>query len=359
LRQNCSFPIGKTCYGARYYNPVIGRFITPDTYVQDPENPQTLNRYSYCGNNPVNRIDPSGHSWFSEFFGKIIGAIAGTIAGLMTGNFMVGFQVFNLINSAFTAGMTGNWGGFVGGLAGGILGGMVGVGWAANVAGWLGEASKTFMGGFLIGAVEFGVAGFGAGLGGALGLGADFRDAMLSGAIGLGTGAVIGGIIEGTYLSGMQNFAHGLDKETVQNEIAAYRAKLSKINEIKIQKASTDIYGEGVSAKAEASFTAEEFSTTSPYSKATISLDKAKISGKVGPTGVKLEASAQVIEGATTVKIGSIGDTQISVHSSAGWGAKAKAAFIVDYKSGKGDVGFGVGVGPTAELRLIWKNKNR
>jgi RHS repeat-associated protein len=50
-------------YGARYYDPSLGRFITPDTIVQSPANPQTLNRYSYCGNNPVNRIDPSGHSW--------------------------------------------------------------------------------------------------------------------------------------------------------------------------------------------------------------------------------------------------------------------------------------------------------
>jgi len=33
-------------YGARLYDPVIGRFISPDRIVQAPENPQTLNRYS-------------------------------------------------------------------------------------------------------------------------------------------------------------------------------------------------------------------------------------------------------------------------------------------------------------------------
>jgi RHS repeat-associated protein len=40
-------------YGARYYDPVIGRFISADIIVQNPANPQTLNRYSYCLNNPL------------------------------------------------------------------------------------------------------------------------------------------------------------------------------------------------------------------------------------------------------------------------------------------------------------------
>jgi RHS repeat-associated protein len=48
-------------YGARYYDPEIGRFISPDTIVPNPANPQTLNRYSYCLNNPLRYIDPTGH----------------------------------------------------------------------------------------------------------------------------------------------------------------------------------------------------------------------------------------------------------------------------------------------------------
>lgn len=42
---------------ARYYNPVIGRFIQEDTYRGDE-----LNLYAYCGNNPVMYYDPSGHT---------------------------------------------------------------------------------------------------------------------------------------------------------------------------------------------------------------------------------------------------------------------------------------------------------
>ncbi|WP_289804810.1 RHS repeat-associated core domain-containing protein, partial [Dubosiella newyorkensis] len=42
---------------ARFYNPVIGRFIQEDTYYGDG-----LNLYTYCHNNPVGYIDPSGHT---------------------------------------------------------------------------------------------------------------------------------------------------------------------------------------------------------------------------------------------------------------------------------------------------------
>jgi RHS repeat-associated protein len=48
-------------YGARYYDPGIGRFISPDSIVPDPTNPQNFNRYSYCLNNPLKYTDPTGH----------------------------------------------------------------------------------------------------------------------------------------------------------------------------------------------------------------------------------------------------------------------------------------------------------
>jgi RHS repeat-associated protein len=49
-------------YGARYYDPLLGRFIQADTIVPEPGNPQALNRYSYTYNNPVRYIDPDGHA---------------------------------------------------------------------------------------------------------------------------------------------------------------------------------------------------------------------------------------------------------------------------------------------------------
>ena len=69
-------------YGARYYDPEIGRFISADTIVQEPFNPQTLNRYSYCGNNPINYVDPDGH-WFwavIAIIAKIAAAVSITTA---------------------------------------------------------------------------------------------------------------------------------------------------------------------------------------------------------------------------------------------------------------------------------------
>ena len=44
----------------RLYNPYVGRFLSPDNYVQMPDNTQNFNRYSYCLNNPLKYNDPSG-----------------------------------------------------------------------------------------------------------------------------------------------------------------------------------------------------------------------------------------------------------------------------------------------------------
>ncbi len=48
-------------YDARLYDPVIGRFITPDPIIPEVYNPQSLNRYSYVLNNPLKYTDPTGH----------------------------------------------------------------------------------------------------------------------------------------------------------------------------------------------------------------------------------------------------------------------------------------------------------
>jgi RHS repeat-associated protein len=48
-------------YDTRLYDPLIGRFINPDSIVPDWYDPQSLNPYSYCLNNPLVYTDPSGH----------------------------------------------------------------------------------------------------------------------------------------------------------------------------------------------------------------------------------------------------------------------------------------------------------
>ena len=53
--------LGLIYMNVRYYLPEIGRFISPDTIVPEPANPQSYNRYSYALNSPTNYTDPTGH----------------------------------------------------------------------------------------------------------------------------------------------------------------------------------------------------------------------------------------------------------------------------------------------------------
>jgi RHS repeat-associated protein len=54
--------VGLYYFGARNYDPEIGRFIQTDACVGVPEDPQSQNRYSYCKNNPLRYVDPTGNT---------------------------------------------------------------------------------------------------------------------------------------------------------------------------------------------------------------------------------------------------------------------------------------------------------
>lgn len=45
----------------RMYDPMLGRFLAVDPFIQDPSASQSFNGYSYCFNNPLKYIDPSGY----------------------------------------------------------------------------------------------------------------------------------------------------------------------------------------------------------------------------------------------------------------------------------------------------------
>ena len=53
--------LGLYDYGARFYSAALGRFVSADTIVPNPQNPQDFNRYSYVRNNALKYTDPSGH----------------------------------------------------------------------------------------------------------------------------------------------------------------------------------------------------------------------------------------------------------------------------------------------------------
>jgi RHS repeat-associated protein len=50
-----------------YYDPALHRFIQADTVVPDPNNPQSLNWFTYVNSNPARYFDPKGYKkvgWF-------------------------------------------------------------------------------------------------------------------------------------------------------------------------------------------------------------------------------------------------------------------------------------------------------
>ncbi|MGJ8679422.1 RHS repeat domain-containing protein [Paraglaciecola sp.] len=61
----------------RVYDPVAGRFLSADIYIQTPTFTQSYNRYSYVMNNPLSFVDPSGYT--AETNEPVCGASQGCI----------------------------------------------------------------------------------------------------------------------------------------------------------------------------------------------------------------------------------------------------------------------------------------
>ena len=84
--------------------------------MQEPFNTQSLNRYSYGFNNPLNGTDPSGYSFFKKVAGIIVGAVGTYLCGPTCGAWgyaAIGAAAFNGIGDIF-AGCTSCAGDFVG-----------------------------------------------------------------------------------------------------------------------------------------------------------------------------------------------------------------------------------------------------
>jgi RHS repeat-associated protein len=86
---------------ARYYDPALARFISPDDWDPTLAGVGT-NRYAYAGNDPVNKSDPNGHIFgglgkaVGDFFGglgKAIGGAASSLADSVRG-LVEGFSGF-------------------------------------------------------------------------------------------------------------------------------------------------------------------------------------------------------------------------------------------------------------------------
>lgn len=82
--------LGLINMNARLYDPLLGRFLSPDPYVQAPEFTQNFNRYSYALNNPLRYTDVTG-----EFLGTIITTLIRLPIAIVEGVIIPYFVSFN------------------------------------------------------------------------------------------------------------------------------------------------------------------------------------------------------------------------------------------------------------------------
>jgi RHS repeat-associated protein len=80
---------GLVYVGARYFDPVAGRFMGMDPVGFDEANPQSFNRYQYANNNPYRFVDPDGGSpeiiWDAFNVGLGVSSLA---SNLSSGNYV-------------------------------------------------------------------------------------------------------------------------------------------------------------------------------------------------------------------------------------------------------------------------------
>ena len=178
----------------RLYDPLLGQFLSPDNYIQMPDNSQSFNRYSYCLNNPLKYTDPTG-----EFWHFVIGAAIGGII-----NWLGNGAKFNAKGLGYFA--VGAVAGAIGaGVSSGVSSALPIAGQTSGgfIAGFLGTSSATiatssFTSGALIGGSAGIINGAISGAGNALIEGNKIGVPLARGAIWGGlSGALIGGIGSG------------------------------------------------------------------------------------------------------------------------------------------------------------------
>ena len=110
------------CFGVRFYDAEIGRFLCEDPVLGSLANPLTLNRYSYCGDDPINLADPSGEFAFIPILiGIILGSaiVGGTIGAAQYSTSHT--TDWNWDGFLVSAAMGALRGGAVGAIAGGLM----------------------------------------------------------------------------------------------------------------------------------------------------------------------------------------------------------------------------------------------
>jgi len=152
----------------RFYSSQQGRFTQVDPIEMDAASlgdPQTLNLYAYCGNDPINRIDPAGTSFFGKLFGwvgklfkwafrvaavvvAVIAVVAATAIGQYWGSILITKGVVALLFGSSALLATAGWApGKVGQIAGALI--TAGLSWGSNF-----RTPNTFPKGTGVGAIS-------------------------------------------------------------------------------------------------------------------------------------------------------------------------------------------------------------
>jgi RHS repeat-associated protein len=96
--------VGLINMNGRVYDPVVGRFLSPDPTIQFPTDLQDYNRYSYVKNNPLRYTDPTGFFLTAGFDQLVSFGIAMVAIGVCAGSEGAGCGIaFALIGAAYNA----------------------------------------------------------------------------------------------------------------------------------------------------------------------------------------------------------------------------------------------------------------
>jgi RHS repeat-associated protein len=90
---------------SRYYNPTIGRFINVDGQFTTGDL-TGLNMFAYCGNNPVNRTDPTGDAWWHWAVAAAVVAAAAVAVVVTAGGAAAAIAAVSMVASGVAASST-------------------------------------------------------------------------------------------------------------------------------------------------------------------------------------------------------------------------------------------------------------